>query len=112
MSKELPPDATLADVLPTLAKPVDYVCGVLANLYQCREKHGSAEVVIGTSGKGLRPCYRIRYEAAGSIHVFDTYWDNHVSFHQEQKPIEGGVSWSGKAMSLDDVGKLRSTSRG
>ena len=111
-SKDLAPDATLADVLPTLAKPVDYVCGVLDHLYKCRAKHGNAQVVIGTSGKGRKPYYRVLYSAADGPKVFDTFFDNHVSFSVERQPVEGGVSWSSNAMSFDEVAQLRGTLKG
>ena len=39
----LSPDATLADVLATLAKPESYVRQMLENLYVCRREHGNAE---------------------------------------------------------------------
>jgi hypothetical protein len=113
MPKTLPHDATLASVLPTLDKKIDYICGVLEHLYQCRAKRGNAEVLIGITGKGLRPCYRIQYsDQAGISRVFDTFADNHVSLSAEGQPIEGGDSWSTKAMSLIDVATLRGTLKG
>jgi hypothetical protein len=77
----LPPDATLKDVRETLAKPAAYVCGVLDNLYKAAKQHGNAAVRIGVTGSGSMPYYRITYDLPdGKQGVFDTFFDNHVSF--------------------------------
>lgn len=110
--KILPPNATIADVLPTLAKPVDYICGVLEHMYKCRNMHGNARVVIGTSGKGLKPYYRVIYETVEGPEVYDTFFDNHVSFAKENRPIEGGPSWSNQGMSFEEVAQIRGTLKG
>jgi hypothetical protein len=59
-------DATIADILGTLAKPEDYVRGVLENLYSClSERPGSQKrdlvVRIGVTGRGIVPHYQIEY---------------------------------------------------
>lgn len=106
-SKKLTADATLEDVLPTLSKPVDYVCGVLDHLFKCQKKHGNAHVAIGISGKGLKPYYRISFSTAEGDQVFDTFFDNHVSFAVEDLPTTGGTSWSSKSMTLEQIATLR-----
>lgn len=114
MPKILPEDATLAEVLDTLAKPLDYVCGALGHLHQCQKMHCNAEMLIGVTGKGISPCYRIRYvDQAGTIQVFDTFsGDTHRSLSEEGQPIEGGLSWSIKALPLAEVAELRGTLKG
>lgn len=110
--KQLASNVILAEVLPTLSKPVDYVCGVLDHLYKCRAKHGNAYVALGTTGKGLKPYYRVSYSTAEGPKVYGTFFDNHVPFSSEGLPMEGGLSWSTRSMSLDEVAQLRRALRG
>jgi hypothetical protein len=62
MSAILALDSTLADVLATLAKPENYVRGMLENMYACKREHGNATARIGITGGGVAPNYRIEFE--------------------------------------------------
>lgn len=116
MSQSLHSDATVADVVDSLDRPEDYVCGVLEKLYECRKLHGNSRVIIGTSGRGLRPYYRIVYDGPSGEAVYNTYFDNHRSFAEEGRPVHGGVNWSSRSMTLQEVahirGSLRASHRG
>jgi hypothetical protein len=108
----LEPDATISDVQHTLKKPLNYVCGILDNLHKCKKQHGDAIVAIGVTGTGQSPYYRIMYSADGNLEVFDTFFNNHVSFSVEDRPITGGESWSIKYMTLEEVTTLRGKIKG
>jgi hypothetical protein len=55
-------DATIADVLATLARAESYVRGMLENMYECKREHGNAVARIGITGGGVAPNYRIEFE--------------------------------------------------
>ena len=48
-------DVTIADVLPTLHDPENYLRNVLENLMAYRRKHGHSQVRIGITGYGVAP---------------------------------------------------------
>ena len=59
-------DVMIADLLGTLARPEDYVRGVLENLYACLSQRsgnqkGDLFVRIGVTGHGIVPHSRIDY---------------------------------------------------
>jgi hypothetical protein len=59
-------DATITDVLTTLANPERYLRGVLKNLYECKSQmqtgeRGDVVARIGITGEGIFPHYRIDY---------------------------------------------------
>lgn len=58
-TKKLPPDATIADVLPGLDAGEIYLRAVLATMRVCQKHHGDAWVRIGITAKGGAPSYRI-----------------------------------------------------
>ena len=58
-TKKLPPDATIADVLPGLDAGEAYLRAVLATMRVCQKHHGDAWVRIGITAKGGAPSYRI-----------------------------------------------------
>lgn len=65
-TKKLPPDATIADVLPDLADGEAYLRAVLSTMRVCQKHHGDAWVRIGITAKGSAPSYRIDRPAAAS----------------------------------------------
>lgn len=111
MTENLPADTTVADVVATLDRPEHYVCGVLEKLYECKKLNGNARVKIGTSGRGLRPYYRIVYDCPAGEAVYNTFFDNHRSFAEEGQPVEGGQRWSSRSMTLEEVAVLRGSLR-
>jgi hypothetical protein len=108
----LPSDATLTDVKDTLAKPLEYVCGVLENLYKCKKQHGNAVVCIGVTGAGAKPYYRIMYDSDGKREEFGAFFDNHVSFGVEGRVAKDGDSWSTKCLTLAEVAQIRGSMKG
>ena len=65
-TKHLPPDATIADVLPGLDGAEAYMRAVLATMRVCQKHHGDAWVRIGITAKGGPPSYRIDRPAEAS----------------------------------------------
>jgi hypothetical protein len=110
--KEIPENATIEDVLPTLKSPEGYVRGVFGHLHECKAKHGNAFVRIGTSGRGLIPYYRVvcKHEGDENETVFNAFYgDNHNSF----KTVEASNgTWSSAAMSYEEVQNLLGKIRG
>ena len=62
---KLSSDITIADVLCTLQKPEEYLRVILAHLSECRMRHGSASVRLGTTGTGKLPYHKVAYTDAG-----------------------------------------------
>jgi hypothetical protein len=83
-------DATIADIVGRLNKPMEYVRSVLEHMWECRREFGSASVRIGVMGEGRAPNYRLEYAKEGMSHaaVFKAY--NGLS----HKPIEGLGQWN------------------
>ena len=101
-------NATIASVEPDLGAPETYVRQVLDIMY--RFKHDRPAVRIGTSGKGLYPCYRIVAENPdGTERILGAFNDNGTPFPTVEESSE---CWSTETMSLEDVahtlGRIRS----
>jgi len=114
-------DATIADVLATLARPESYVQGMLENLYECKRAHGSATARIGVTGGGVAPNYRIEFEheepplgfsgfKVGIVGVFDgrshkiIQWIDNIA-QADGIPVRD-ENWSRRSMSLSQVAAL------
>jgi len=54
-------DATIADVVGTLNKPLEYVRRVLERMWECKRQFGIALVRIGVTGEGRTPNYRVEH---------------------------------------------------
>ncbi len=100
---KLSADATIATVWTKLTHPQDYISGVSQRLYQCKKDHGNASVVIGVTGKGIKPCYRITYEQDNVQHIYGSWWDNHDALSKNDAE---NANWSTRAMSFSAVGTL------
>jgi hypothetical protein len=115
MATILPPDATLPDVLATLAKAEHYVRGMLENLYECKREHGSATARIGITGGGIAPHYRIDYSGPENkfniknavFGAFDGRNHKIIDWIEEAGQLDGSVlkneHWSTRSMSIRDV---------
>jgi hypothetical protein len=112
----MPPDATLAYVMSTLARPEDYVCGMLRNLYDCKREHGGASARLGLTGDGVSPHYRIEFPFQskvlprvnnGIFGAFDGRSHKLIDWIDEASQSEGSIlrveHWSTCPMSIDDV---------
>ena len=118
----LPKDARISDVIETLARPIDYVRGVVDHQFECKRHYGVAYVRIGITGQGIKPHYRIEYlpEQAGRPWngVFNAYrGDNHkVMVPEENEDILREFHWSSRAMTFEEtqalLGALRIAKRG
>ncbi|GLS31643.1 hypothetical protein SAMN04488498_102242 [Mesorhizobium albiziae] len=119
----IPADATIADVVDMLDKPVEYVRRVLEKLEQCRRAHGDAQVRVGVLSRSECPNYLI--EAVGEdkksrqkIVRPDAAYSG--STHRELAPrhVEDTRNWSPEEMNITAIAALigrlrepRSTSR-
>lgn len=115
MLATLPQDATIADVLATLAKPESYVRQMLQNLYDCKRVHGNAEARIGITGGGFAPNYRVEFLhpensfgfKIGIQGVFDGRSHKLIQWIDEIAQEDGipvrDEHWSDRTMMIDDV---------
>jgi hypothetical protein len=111
----------LVDVIDTLDRPEEYLRGILQNMMLCKRRHGSANVLIGTTGRGIAPHYRIEPDQPDLDIWLDSKTDLSpffIAYHgRSHKRLDWGLSelqhasWSMEASSLEDVqlllGKLR-----
>ena len=112
------PDATVADVVQTLDRPVEYIRRILEKLEHCRRVHGDAQVRIGVRGQLECPNYLVEYlrtdpkTKGTSVHPVAAYSG---STHRElaAKHIEDAI-WSPEEMNITAVsaliGRLRNQS--
>ena len=96
----IPADAVLDDVLPTLNDPQEYVRVVLDNLYKCEREHDTCTVRIGITGEGKAPYYRIDYKSSdGSTGLFGSFAGKiagqGIETHDE--------TWSSRSMTKEEV---------
>src|SRR5271166_1905243 len=117
----VPIDATIADVLATLARPEGYVRRMLENMYECKREHGNATARIGITGGGVAPNYRIEFAPKGGIvGVFDgrshkrIQWIDEIA-QEDGVPVKEG-HWSNRSMTIDEVstfvGQIRKAKKG
>lgn len=101
--KEIPVNATIRDVLPTLTNKEEYVRIVLGHMRDRRTQHGHAFVRIGVTGSGKIPSHKIVYnDPEGNEILFDAWGENTpfrgVKIHEQ--------TWSQTRMSWDEVSAL------
>ena len=114
-TKHLPPDATIADVLPGLVDGEAYLRAVLSQMRVCQKYHGDAWVRIGITAKGGAPSYRIDRPEAPSVPagggapeprraVFGAYGGtSHDRFTQINT---AETRWSSRALGMNEVLEL------
>ncbi len=114
-TKHLPPDATIADVLPTLDDGEAYIREVLVTMRMCQKHYGDAWVRIGVTAKVGAPSYRIDRPDAGSQSivgggpddgraVFGAYGGkSHDRFTQINT---AETRWSSRALGMAEMLKL------
>lgn len=100
MPKTLAQDATLATVWPHLTHQRDYIAGLFNKMKICVKQHGNADVRLGVTGTGQKPCYRISYRTAEGSQIFGSFWDNHQPLDNEVAKSE---NWSKTTMSFEQV---------
>ncbi|TPM36423.1 hypothetical protein [Mesorhizobium sp. B2-3-5] len=115
-TKRVPPtpiaaDATIADMVEALDKPVEYVRRVLEKLERCKRAHGDAQVRIGVRGRAECPNYLIEYiREDPKTRQLVTYQDAAYSgsTHRELGPhhIEATAIWSPEEMNITAVSAL------
>ena len=104
-------DATLADDVGGLDKPVEYVRRVLEKLERCKRAHGDSQVRIGLKGRSECPNYLIEYAVENpKTHVRSIRADAAYSgsTHRELAPkhIEDAKNWSPEEMNITAVSAL------
>lgn len=114
-TKHLPPDVTIADVLPTLDDGEGYIREVLVTMRMCQKHYGDAWVRIGVTAKAGAPSYRIDRPDAGSVPadesdpdggraVFGAYGGkSHDRFTQINT---AETRWSSRALGMAEMLKL------
>lgn len=107
----IPDDATIADVVGNLDKPVEYVRRVLEKLERCRRIHGDAQVRVGVRGRAECPNYLIEYVVEDArTHEKTAHPDFAYSgsTHRELAPkhIEETRNWSPEEMNITAVSAL------
>ncbi|RWB77078.1 MAG: hypothetical protein EOQ50_09150 [Mesorhizobium sp.] len=115
-TKRVPPtpiavDATIADMIETLDKPVEYVRRVLEKLERCKRAHGDAQVRVGVRGRAEAPNYLIEYVREDArTRERTTHQDAAYSgsTHRELAPhhIEAAANWSPEEMNITAVSAL------
>ncbi|MGX5805926.1 hypothetical protein ACWGS9_32645 [Bradyrhizobium sp. Arg314] len=115
-TKRVPPtpiaaDATIADMIETLDKPVEYVRRVLEKLERCKRAHGDAQVRVGVRGRAEAPNYLIEYvREDAKTREQTTHQDAAYSgsTHRELAPhhIEAAANWSPEEMNITAVSAL------
>jgi hypothetical protein len=105
---QLAPDATIADVVPTLEEPDAYVRQALQNLHQEAKKEPKSVITIGITGKGKFPNYKI--DVPGDHLGLDMVYNAPVKvFSGRTHEIINdpdkvrGENWSAKSLSLDQL---------
>ena len=108
-SRRLAGDATITDVLPTLAKPEEYVRVVLGHLAGCNKDNGNAHVRIGVTGTGKFPSHKIvHFDDAGVEHLYGA-WGEETPFSDVKIHTD---TWSTRTMAFDEVRNLIARIRG
>lgn len=71
-------DATIADVVPTLQNPEEYLRVVLQNMFDCNQKHSRVLVRIGITGTGQVPYHKVSFiDPDGLENVYAAYDGKH-----------------------------------
>ncbi|CCV06143.1 conserved hypothetical protein [Mesorhizobium metallidurans STM 2683] len=104
-------DATIADMVEVLDKPVEYVRRVLEKLERCKRAHGDAQVRVGVRGRAEAPNYLIEYARENAkTRERETYQDAAYSgsTHRELAPhhIAEARNWSPEEMNITAVSAL------
>lgn len=115
-TKRVPPtpiaaDATIADMVEVLDKPVEYVRRVLEKLERCKRAFGDAQVRIAVRSRAECPNYLIEYvredpKTRQLITRQDAAYSG--STHRELGPhhIEAAGMWSPEEMNITAVSAL------
>jgi hypothetical protein len=107
--KDIPKDATIRNVLPTLSNKDEYVRVVLGHMSECKKQHQNAFVRIGVTGQGKIPSHKIVYADPAGSEVFFKAWGEETLF-TDVKIHEN--TWSTARMSWDEVRDLLGEIRG
>lgn len=123
--EKLSGDETIRDIIGSLAKPENYVRGVLSNMAEFRRRDIEPIVRIGTTGQGIYPHYCLepadRHDADPNdqLKALDQYCETLTAFNgRNHKPMEWsfmeirGEHWSNGFMSFDEVQSLLGELRG
>jgi hypothetical protein len=95
------PDATLADVWPTLKKKQEFCANCAIRLKECQDDNENAWVRLGVAGTGQWPGYRICFDSEKSEKIFGSYFHSGKTLPEAHAATTPG-GWSSKRMSLDE----------
>ena len=102
------PNAIIADVVPTLSDPEEYVRLIVATMAPCYKEHKNARVRIGITGEGKMPYHKITFADRDGI---ETFYGAFGGFNQFRDVKIHESTWSTAFTTFEDVqallGKLR-----
>lgn len=110
MSKSLPKDVTLRDVLPSLDKPKSFVRQVVGVMHEAAKDHGDIIMRLGVTGTGRAPNYRLE-SAAGGVPIMALDGANHKRW-ADGESFSSAPNWSTAVMTKDEVATLLGDIRG
>jgi hypothetical protein len=97
----LSPDATIADIMSSLAQPEDYLRRVIGTMIKMKKVHGEVIVRIGVTGKGKMPHFRIDDPTGKPIQAFDYLGEPFTEYRAVDTK-----AWSTQTMTYDAVRSL------
>jgi hypothetical protein len=97
-------NATIASIWDRLADSRLYAARVYQNGRRCENEHGNANIRIGITGSGQKPCYRVSYfDSSGASKVWGSFWDMGDPLDGQQIDSE---NWSSASMALSELKDL------
>lgn len=105
------PDSTIADMVPSLTQPVEYVRRVLEKLEHCRRVHGDAQVRVGVKSRAECPNYlieSIKEDRKTKDKLVAPVGAYSGSTHRElaARHIDDASNWSPEEMSITAISAL------
>ena len=100
---------TITDVLPSLAKPEEYVRVVLGHMAKCNKDKGNARVRIGVTGTGKYPSHKVVYSDDDGVEQLYGAWGEEIPFSGVAIHTD---TWSSRSMNFDEVRELIGQIRG
>jgi hypothetical protein len=107
--KTMPKDATIRDVLPTLANQDEYLRVVIMHMSECRQQHQNVFVRIGVTGTGKYPSHKIVYDDRTGQECLFKAWGEETLFTGVKIHND---TWSTVRMTWDEVRELRGEIQG
>lgn len=103
MPADLPKDATLRELQPTLLNAESFIRKVLGVMVREKRNHGPVVMRLGVTGTGKSPNYRVEDLDGRAILAIDGA--NHEAWSDDAR-FEGPENWSNATMSEQDIKDL------